>query len=350
MANRAGSLILVAVALAVALANASMAFLRAGLAARRRELRRERLREANRAAWRPCCQDASPPCAPAEANEDTDAPAQAGSPLSPQRRPTRDITSAPHPRPARVASPYPAHNHPAKMRMMELLAFLKDLDAKYRLERDILRDAKLSPGFHPAQGSSWASSSAGSSCLRRNFEDGAEPQGSLRADHSGMKKSSRCDVRPQQGSSNSSLRLPGTPAGASAARPGSNRRLRSKHMSKHKVVGCFAGSTSECSSTADEDAGADVVHRPCAQDANACTEDVAEHVSIGPTRIRPLLDCATQRDEQEHQAGEYTLARSSDGFGFATPALDHNAKRAHLSLGACAKSFASGDRTHHRPS
>ena len=85
---------------AVALAVASHGFLRAGLAARRREQRRERQRQRNesRSAW--VDEDS-------EVDEDSDAPAQVGPPSSPQRRPTRDTSNALRRRPARNASPHP---------------------------------------------------------------------------------------------------------------------------------------------------------------------------------------------------------------------------------------------------
>ena len=186
--TRAGaSVLLLAVLLAVALAAASLVFLRAGLHARRRERRRERRRRAGQAA--------SPPCAPSEADERVDAPAQARPASLPRSRPTRDISVAPRCRPARDASPHPARNHAAKL---ELLRFLKGLDAKFCLEQD-------------------------------DPEDDTVSQDWLRALRPKTKRVSRCDVTREQ-SINASHCLPYTPFGVSAARPGGKRRLLSKDI------------------------------------------------------------------------------------------------------------------------
>ena len=332
---------------AVALAVASHGFLRAGLAARRREQRRERQRQRNesRSAWatrdtsnalrRRPARNASPhprgiPRAPAEVEEDSDAPAQVGPPSSPQRRPTRDVSIALRRRPARNASPHPARNHAART---ELLGFLRGLDAKFRLYQD-------------------------------DPEDGAESKDWLRAHHAKTKNFSRCDVGPEQ-SSNASHCLPGEPLGASPA--SSSPRCR------HIVAGFFASSERiSTSGISDEEAGADVEPRLRANDTNACTEDDTEDVSIGQTRICPsfvrspvgfgfsqrynaALDSAKQRDEPGK--GEGTPPDSPSRFAAPagpvytpTPHSRRYPTMPHAALGARAQLFASEDRSGHRSS
>ena len=97
------------ICLGYALGAASLAMLRAGLDARRRELRRDRQRRAS-------CGTAFPARAPAQADKHAGAPGQ----TSP---PGRDINAALRPRCTRAAS------------QIELLSSLKDLEAKFWLSR-----------------------------------------------------------------------------------------------------------------------------------------------------------------------------------------------------------------------
>ena len=317
VARGEASAFLLAVLLAVALAAASVVFLQAGLDARRRERRREQRRERQRRAG----QAAAPPSAPSEADEHTDAPALARPPSLSQRRPTRDNSIALRPRPARDTSPRPALNPAASM---ELLGFLRGLDAKFRLESRLEQD---------------------------------DPEGGA-ALHPKTKKVSRCDVRPEQGS-NVSHCLPGTPLGASAASPGGNRRLLSKRIvagddvrSRLPVGGSHAGTRPVLDFSA-----SNLEHPPRANNANACCDDDAEHASIpvacpdpSGQRYHAVVDSASQREEHEAQAGQGTLPDLSDRFAApARPVYSPTLRSPrypttlHPALGARARPLASED-------
>jgi hypothetical protein len=109
--------------LGYALGAASMALLRTGLDTRRMELRRLRQSRARRGT-------ASPTCAPAQADEHAGAPAMARLPAPHLQTPACDIAAI-RIRRARAAT------------QMKLLSFLKDLEAKLRLEqRDPERSAE----------------------------------------------------------------------------------------------------------------------------------------------------------------------------------------------------------------